>query len=398
MNLLTKLASSLRYHFVDPSLRRIRRILPSSGRWQGPATGRYLNHADLPGHPLVDYREIYPAGRIAWSDLKLDPAEAAEVAGLSHDDDWTNAIRPGFLAVSRRMRYTSFYHTLLTETDDVYGGLQFPHVPEFGPKSHPLFTHPRQPPLDPAERGRALVFLGMPNLYHFLFEAVARLALAREAGMDLRSYAHFISEPPSAPFQMEILEHLGIPAERFLPPSGAAAHCRFSELHFSNATYGISPDLVRILRAFLGSLPRRALPFPAPEKIYLSRAAYPTRRLLNEPEISEQLARRGFTTVFPHELSFAQQRVLFEGARVIVSSHGAGLANCLWCRPGTKIVEFRSNAHSRGYWKLYWNLSGACGLEHRWVTCEEHPNPNAAGAQYADLLVPPERLAACLDS
>ncbi|MEI8233567.1 MAG: glycosyltransferase family 61 protein [Verrucomicrobiota bacterium] len=397
MNPLTKLASSLRYHFVDPALRRARRFLPPSSRWQGPATGDYLDRTDLPQHPLVDYREIYPSQPIPWSDLHLDPPEAAEVAELSRNDAWANEIRAGFLAVSPRMRYTSFWHTLLTESDDVYSGLQFPHIPEFGPLDHPLFAHPRQPPLDPLERGRALALFAIPNLYHFVFEAVARLALAQEAGMDLCSYAHFLSEPPSAPFQAEILGYLGIPVERFLSPSRAAAHCRFSELHFSNATYGISAELVRILRAFLGKIPREALSFPVPEKIYLSRAIYPTRRLVNEPEIADLLARRGFTTVFPHELSFAQQRVLFEEARVIVSSHGAGLANSLWCQPGTKIVEFRSRAHSRGYWKLYWNLSSVCGLEHRWVTCEERPNPHMAGAQYSDLAVPLDRLAACLD-
>lgn len=397
MNPLSKLASPLRYHFADPALRHIRRFLPSSACWQGPATGGFLTHADLPGHPLFTHRPLYPGGRIAWSDLRLPAEEAAEVERLSLLDDWANEIRPGFLATGRRMRYTSFFQTLLTEADDVYSGLQFPHIPEFTASSHPLFTHPRQPPLDPLERGRALVLLGIPNLYHFVFEAVARLALAEASGEDLRGYAHFLCEAPTAPFQKEILDGLGIAPERLLPPSGAAAHCRFAELHFSNATYGLSPKLIAILRGFLGRLPRAKLPFPAPEKVYLSRGQYTTRRLLNEPEIADLLAKRGFTTVFPHELSFAQQRTLFEEARVIISSHGAGLANCLWCRPGAKVVEFRSGSHNRGYWKLYWNLSSACALEHRWVTCEERPNPNAAGAQYADLLVPPGRLAACLD-
>lgn len=392
------LKNAVRYHILDHAFRRVRKVLPPSDRWQGPATGKYIARAELPKHPLVHYQEIYPEQRIAWSDLQLPPAEAAEVEALSQIDDWTNQIRVGFFARSQKMRYTWYSHSLLTANDDLYGNLHFPHTPDFDYEPHPMFTHPRQSPLDLQRRGKTLVLLSLPNLYHFVFEAIARLALAQEAGMEASSYDHFLGEPPSLPFHHEIFGYLGIPTDRILSPSSGAQHCRFSELHFSNTTYGIPPELVCILRSYLAAVPRVSPPFACPRKLYLSRAAYPTRRLVNETAVTELLARHGFTTVCPHELSYAQQKVLFEEAEVIVSSHGAGLANLIWCKPGTKVIELRSKHHTRGYWKLYWNISSACNLQHRWVSCEDTPNAHAHGPQYSDLIAPLDSLAACLEN
>lgn len=296
------------------------------------------------------------------------------------------------------MRYTLYSHSLLTANDDLYGNLHFPHTPDFDHEPHPMFTHPRQPRLDPLCRGKTLVLLSLPNLYHFLFEAVARLALAQEAGVEACEYDHFLGEPPSLPFHQEIFDSLGIPTERMVSPTRTAQHCRFSELHFSNTTYGIPPELVGILRSYLSRIPRVAPPFACPRKVYLSRAAYPTRRLLNETAVTELLARHGFVTICPHQLTYAQQRVLFEEAEVIVSSHGAGLANLIWCKPGTKVIELRARHHTRGYWKLYWNLSSACNLQHRWVSCEDVPNSHIQGSQYSDLIAPLDVLAACLEN
>jgi capsular polysaccharide biosynthesis protein len=46
-----------------------------------------------------------------------------------------------------------------------------------------------------------------------------------------------------------------------------------------------------------------------------------------------------------------------------VSTHGAGLANLLWCEPGTKIIEIQDPAMIHK--KVYPVLSHHLGLEHQ---------------------------------
>lgn len=46
-----------------------------------------------------------------------------------------------------------------------------------------------------------------------------------------------------------------------------------------------------------------------------------------------------FVNVRLEELSFCEQIRLFDQAAVVIGQHGAGLANCLWSRESTKVVE-----------------------------------------------------------
>ncbi|SDN58823.1 Protein of unknown function [Lutimaribacter pacificus] len=73
-----------------------------------------------------------------------------------------------------------------------------------------------------------------------------------------------------------------------------------------------------------------------PARAFLSRRK--TRVLENEPEIESLLAERGFTRLYPEDLSVADQFRLFEETEEIVAIHGAALAPLLY-RSGQSRLE-----------------------------------------------------------
>ena len=53
----------------------------------------------------------------------------------------------------------------------------------------------------------------------------------------------------------------------------------------------------------------------------------------------EALEGLGFSPIQPDKLSFDEQALTFAEAEVIVCEFGAAMANAMFCRPGTKVVE-----------------------------------------------------------
>jgi capsular polysaccharide biosynthesis protein len=107
--------------------------------------------------------------------------------------------------------------------------------------------------------------------------------------------------------------------------------------------------------------------------------------------VVERLRGLGFTVVAPETLSFAEQARLFAGAEAVVAPHGAALANAVFCRPGTRIVEL----FAPGYVNVcYWALANQVGLDYRYLLARGVAD--GTGRPTADLLVDPTALEATL--
>ena len=79
------------------------------------------------------------------------------------------------------------------------------------------------------------------------------------------------------------------------------------------------------------------------EKIYISRDdARNKRSFKHDQEIENFLVKKGFKIVILSEFSFLEQAIIFNRAKVISGLHGAGLANILFSKKKTKIIEFTS--------------------------------------------------------
>ena len=101
---------------------------------------------------------------------------------------------------------------------------------------------------------------------------------------------------------------------------------------------------------------------PWGERIYVTRDRARRRRVANEAEVWAQLEPRGFVKLRAEELTWAEQINAFRQAKVVVGPHGAGLANLIFCRPGTRVVELFNRAYVNG---LYWRLAALRGLDYR---------------------------------
>ena len=88
------------------------------------------------------------------------------------------------------------------------------------------------------------------------------------------------------------------------------------------------------------SLDKNIRALPQGKRIYIKRGkAHNGRRIVNEDTLCKDLARHGYSIVTMDELEIDSQWQIFQNAQLIISPHGAALANLLACKPNTHIIE-----------------------------------------------------------
>ncbi|WP_367849440.1 glycosyltransferase 61 family protein [Rhodoferax sp. WC2427] len=87
-------------------------------------------------------------------------------------------------------------------------------------------------------------------------------------------------------------------------------------------------------------------------RLVISRKNFNLRQLVNEKEITDFLILYGFEIIYPEELTFSEQVLLFSKAEIVVGSCSSALTNCLFCPPDCKIIGLiheLSSFNFRGY-------------------------------------------------
>lgn len=201
---------------------------------------------------------------------------------------------------------------------------------------------------------KVIATCGGYNYYHWLFDELPRLLISREE-------CDIIIGRSTTQYNRDALRLLGFAGD-VLQPSDAL-HVQCDELIIPSLV-GISgnptPKHARIINAFVEPLLEGPSLFG--EKLYISRAKAVARRVSNDEELWSELRDRGFRKVVLEETTWKEQINAFRGAKVIVAPHGAGLANIVFCNPGTKVVEFFSRSYM--HW-CFWQLAAARGLDYR---------------------------------
>lgn len=198
------------------------------------------------------------------------------------------------------------------------------------------------------------------NYYHWLTEVLPRLATLHRAGIT----ADYYLVECLTPFQRNVLAAWGIEPRQMIQP-----HCRLlleaDELIVPSLP---TPSCLRHFRELLLDRLQIDNRSASSRKIFITRRKTGTRTLSNEAELEAFLSEHQFETHAMEDYSLAEQAQLIREAATVVAMHGAGLANLLFARPGTSVVEIvpagRYNA------TCYPEKSRVYGLHHQQVFAE----------------------------
>lgn len=96
---------------------------------------------------------------------------------------------------------------------------------------------------------------------------------------------------------------------------------------------------------------------PSPELLYVSRiGAKHWRTMTNEPELSDSLEALGFTAIFPHMMTWAEQIAAFSKAKVVVGQFGAALWNLPFSPKGGALIEITTSNYGNPEYAAVANL------------------------------------------
>lgn len=297
-----------------------------------------------------------------WGEVRRLQSETLEI-------DISCSVEPGIAAAFEREIPTRIIHphvsllrngrvsepgaAIITDSDEVAEDLCRPFG---GPaKSHPVFGRLMLPRVRrvPGTVG-VLHGLRTDNYFHWLFEALGRLAFLRAAGVECGKY--LVHAPDDV--RMRSLEALGVTSEECISPNDCP-HIQADNLATpSRLPSGlVPPSVVRFLRKNFardgGSHGWR--------RIYVSRQRARRRRMLHGDEIERVLREFDFEVVECERLSFQEQIATFCGAAIIVAPHGAGLSNIAFCPKGAAVLECFASTYVN---PCYASVAAAAGLRY----------------------------------
>ena len=200
------------------------------------------------------------------------------------------------------------------------------------------------------------------NYSHYIFDGLSKFALIED---EMNFYPIFYTRT-GKPYQKRYLSMLGLDEKQIISadsylPSGIKAD-RLVIPCYQRDSKVFHPTINSFLR-------RKLLPYAdrmssRGERIFISRRKARYRRILNEQELLPILAEYGFSVICLEDCSVDEQISVFKFAKIVVSPHGAGLANLLYCDAGTKILEIFSGLNK----DEFFNLSASLGLEYSYLS------------------------------
>ncbi|MBW4533838.1 MAG: tetratricopeptide repeat protein [Pleurocapsa minor HA4230-MV1] len=221
--------------------------------------------------------------------------------------------------------------------------------------------------------------------YHWMFDILPRLELLRRSELKFKEIDWFVVNSLSKPYQQETLDLMGIAQDKIIE-SDRHSHIQASELivpSFPGYLDWVPEGTIKFLReTFLPQINSNQNNQNY-SKIYVSRARAKNRRLVNEIEVSQLLTKLGFVTVFLEEMSFLEQVKTFASAKMIVSPHGSGLTNLVFCSPHTQVVELFSPNYIR---TDYWMISQQLDLQHYYIVGQNFSCSSLRNLMYQNAL------------
>jgi glycosyl transferase family 61 len=234
--------------------------------------------------------------------------------------------------------------------------------------------------------GKAMVLSSSRNYFHWLIKMLPRLHLFEHTGL-LPTGMNVVLINDPTPAQGEGYARARLPAGS-LRIVGRRDFWRCRQLYISSIPHDVPPWAVAFLRKLFGPLS----PADNAGAVYLMRGATTRRRVQNESDICEHLAKRGIAAVDLSRRSFVEQMQIIGNAGVIVAPHGSALANLVFARTGTRVLEIFANP---GNQKCYWMLARHRQLSYHYFLADAVPNGH--NPNEFDMVIRREKLDRALD-
>ena len=376
-----------------------RGIIPPAWRWSLCLAGRVPRGV-----------EDLAVGRImSWRNLTDPATRRASTTFVQPDEPVHSSFEKGgrFLLEVRDAIVLPRSQTILTGDGAVlHEGLSpftiLPGMAEndaiyhWNPKGTAVLKAPR--PAVRMPRAMLLGTGGSGNYYHWLIDFLPRLhtVMAFRANIGEPGSIPLLASEDCPPAIRELIGYLGVAdgSLMFVPRDEPIA---VDQLYVPALPSFIRPALGESIRWINTRLVEplaawTASGAPRPERVYLDRRRATERRVVNEDEMIEMLAEKGFAVVSPDPGSIRQQITSLASARVIVSPHGAGLANMSFAPSGCEIVEL---SYPSGNPPQISTLARACGHRHWALPCDTVPVAGLRPGRW-DMRVPLDALAALL--
>lgn len=251
-------------------------------------------------------------------------------------------------------------------------------IADFRQSEHVRFRRPIPVHDLPAD---SLYFVGFTgawrNYAHWMQETLPKLVVFAERFLSGSRIRLVLPELPRRSFQAQTLALLGIPPEVVLTiPGGEALHLPDALLMDDADLWNVPPFVHQAAQRLAARVPPGLAVSPS-RRVYIHRRVG-LRQLANFDELWPAIAARGYLLFVPEEHSLAVQIATMREAQCVVSEHGAGLANVLFCRPDGRVIEMFNPACVQ---PAFWSVASVCGLgfgytvgEH--VPTAERPEPD----------------------
>ena len=215
---------------------------------------------------------------------------------------------------------------------------------------------------------------GNHNYGHWLWDVLPRIYLFNKF-FPIKKIDYFLVPSVRFGFQKDSLRLLGVSKQKIID-SNNCRHLQAEEIYATSHPSFHHPEKIsRFSIEFLRKsfLTKKILSKKIDFKmIYLDRGEHTLlnnkniinfrnyRIIINEDEVKKYLISIGFKIIKPQDLSFKDQVNIFNNVKCVISLQGAGLANAVFCKPGTKIIEIKTiNAGNE-----FLRVSKFCKLKH----------------------------------
>ena len=174
-----------------------------------------------------------------------------------------------------------------------------------------------------------------PNYGHYLLDIVPLIHVGAKMGAPMLTWT-------LKPWQRALIARLDVPAglvREIEPRAVFLEHAIVSNRHSGASSQNAHPQHSQAFSLILSNVKKHAPKADYPRRILVCRGIRNSRNVTNRKMVIEALSRLGFSAIQPEKLPFDEQAMLFSHADVIVAEFGAAMANAVFCKPGTKVVE-----------------------------------------------------------